>query len=275
MVVDAWGARHAMGLGGMSNCLCLSLYWMVATGRWDLQVNHSGGDGLLIAVLSFLGVCIFMGCALVTGSVFKVIVESCGSGTKGKAVGCAKGYVGVGSGVYVCLFGAFFGGSGGGGGSGSGGAPVDVDVAGAGSPKALSFFKWIASFNNSYSNNRFEGAATTLPSTMTTDTTNYSFRKFLLASISYSNQLLMNPDSQTTATTNDNDSEGLNSLNFLLMAAALSFIAATLPALLLLPKKQQQQTRMQHRVIPAVEHDSVLEDPVWGGAPGYRNRSGL
>lgn len=144
MVVDAWGARRAMALGGTSNAIILSLYWAIATGRFELRDVDS-----LIYLLSALSVVTFMGCALITGSVFKVIVESCASGTKGKAVGCAKGYVGVGSGVYVCLFGALFGSSSSGGGS---------------------------------------------------------------------------------------DSE-LKSLNFLLMAAVLSFLAATLPALLLLPRQ--------------------------------------
>ena len=104
MVVDSFGARFAMTVGGIGNMINLSCYWMIVTERWKIwNIN------VLIFVLSALGVFIFVGCALVTGSVFKVIVESCGKGTKGKAVGCAKGYVGVGSGVYVCLFSALFG----------------------------------------------------------------------------------------------------------------------------------------------------------------------
>jgi hypothetical protein len=114
MVVDAWGARRAMALGGTSNAIMLGLYWAIATERLELRDVDS-----LIVLLSAFGVVTFMGCALITGSVFKVIVESCASGTKGKAVGCAKGYVGVGSGVYVCLFGALFGTSTSGGGSDS------------------------------------------------------------------------------------------------------------------------------------------------------------
>ena len=154
MVVDAWGARRAMALGGTSNAIMLSLYWAIATEH--LKVHDIEW---LIFMLSALSVVTFMGCALITGSVFKVIVESCACGTKGKAVGCAKGYVGVGSGVYVCLFGAFFGNSSEGGGSGS----------------------------------------------------------------------------------------GLGSLNFLLMAAALSFLAATLPALLFLPKQSPTSSTSVYR----------------------------
>ncbi|KAL3797584.1 hypothetical protein ACHAW5_003303 [Stephanodiscus triporus] len=145
MVVDFWGARRAMALGGTSNAIILSLYWVIATEHVKLHDIE-----FLMFLLSALSVVTFMGCALITGSVFKVIVESCSSGTKGKAVGCAKGYVGVGSGVYVCLFGALFG-------------------------------------SSSYE----EGGS---------------------------------------------DSK-LKSLNFLLMAAVLSFLAATLPALLFLPKQ--------------------------------------
>ena len=154
MVVDAWGARRAMALGGTSNAIIISLYWAIATEH--IKVHDID---LLIIMLSALSVVTFMGCALITGSVFKVIVESCASGTKGKAVGCAKGYVGVGSGVYVCLFGALFGNSSKGGGSGS----------------------------------------------------------------------------------------GLESLNFLLMAAVLSFLAATLPALLFLPEQSPTSSTSVYR----------------------------
>ena len=164
MVVDAWGARRAMALGGTSNAINLTMYWMIATEKLKLHDLD-----LLILVLSALGVLIFVGCALVTGSVFKVIVESCGEGTKGKAVGWAKGYVGVGSGVYVCLFG----------------------------PAMLSFIKRIGSSN--------DGG--------------------LASSISLADAP---PDPEMT------------SLNFLLMAATLSFLAATLPALLFLPKQASQ-----------------------------------
>jgi MFS family permease len=171
MIVDAFGARSAMILGGTGNTIHLFCYWMIVTERWNISNINT-----LIGVLSVLGVLIFVGCALVTGSVFKVIVESCGKGTKGKAVGCAKGYVGVGSGVYVCLFGALFGRSGG---SSSGGGG---------------------------------------PALMT----------------------LMIPPSSSTVLLSDNvpQSPELNSLNFLIMASGLSFLAAVLPALCLLPKKK-------------------------------------
>jgi hypothetical protein len=52
-----------------------------------------------------LVVCIiFLSCALITGSVFKIIVGQTLPHHKGHAVGAAKGYVGLGSGAYAVLF---------------------------------------------------------------------------------------------------------------------------------------------------------------------------
>ncbi|KAL7436178.1 hypothetical protein ACHAXM_005047 [Skeletonema potamos] len=188
MIVDSFGARTAMTLGGIGNTIHLTCYWMIVTERWEIHNVH-----VLIFILSVLGVLIFVGCALVTGSVFKIIVESCGKGTKGKAVGCAKGYVGVGSGVYVCLFSALFGSSG----KGGGGA--------AGGPAAL-FMRMMM-----------------LPSTTSISSST------LIAS----DDLPQNPE--------------LNSLNFLIMAAVLSFLAAVLPALCLLPKQTSRVSPFKNR----------------------------
>ena len=88
MIVDHYGAKFAMTLGGISNTIMLTLYWIIATEQIKLP-----NIDLLVLTLSLFGVVIFMGCALVTGSVFKIIVESCGSGTKGKAVGCVSMYL--------------------------------------------------------------------------------------------------------------------------------------------------------------------------------------
>jgi len=74
------------------------MYWFVA--KKFIQLSHSS----LVPALSVLGISIFLSSALVTGSVFKIIVSSCGAGTKGSAVGAAKGYVGLGAGAYACLF---------------------------------------------------------------------------------------------------------------------------------------------------------------------------
>ena len=143
-----------------------------------------------------------------TGSVFKVIVESCGAGTKGKAVGCAKGYVGVGSGVYVCLFGALFGSSGNHEGAVAGPARAAME-------RILS----LASINMLHASNPFlMPVESMIPSTT----------------------FLEDVEEQQSHTE-------LNSLNFLLMAAALSFVAATIPALLLLPKQSSSNVYQNRR----------------------------
>jgi len=189
MVVDSFGARFAIIVGGIGNSFHLTCYWMIVTERWKISNMN-----VLMFLLSVLGVLIFVGCALVTGSVFKVIVESCGKGTKGKAVGCAKGYVGVGSGVYVCLFSALFGSS------GSGGA--------AGGPAAALMTTMMMP----------------LPSIMSSSS---SWSTFIASDVP------QNPE--------------LNSLNFLIMAAVLSFLAAVLPALCLLPKQTSRASPFKNR----------------------------
>jgi hypothetical protein len=128
LIVDRYGPRFAMIVGSVCNAILLTYYWLLATKRIKLLFHYndnndnSSNKDQLVFVLSCLSVIIFMGSALITGSVFKIIVESCTSsggssssssscGSKGKGVECAKGYIGVGSGVYVCLFGALFGSS--------------------------------------------------------------------------------------------------------------------------------------------------------------------
>ena len=95
---DRYGTRWAMSLGGATGAASLLLYWLVA--RQLVLVPRS----YLVSVLSGLGVTTFLSCALVTGAVFKIIVSCTGAGTKGSAVGAAKGYVGLGAGLYACLF---------------------------------------------------------------------------------------------------------------------------------------------------------------------------
>ena len=185
MVVDSFGARTAMILGGIGNTINLSCYWIIVTERVEISNMN-----VLMFLLSVLGVLIFVGCALVTGSVFKCIVESCGKGTKGKAVGCAKGYVGVGSGVYVCLFSALFGSS------GSGGA--------AGGPAVVMMTRMMMMF----------------PSTTS-------------STLVVSDTMPQSPE--------------LNSLNFLIMAAVLSLLAAVLPAICLLPKQTSRASPFKNR----------------------------
>jgi len=98
LCADRFGTRFSLSLGGVTGACATTTYWVVS--RQFVALPHSW----LVSILSVLGVTIFLSCALVTGSVFKIIVASCGPGTKGSAVGIAKGYVGLGSGAYACLF---------------------------------------------------------------------------------------------------------------------------------------------------------------------------
>jgi sugar phosphate permease len=96
--VDRYGPRFALSFGGLLGASSLILYWLVA--REFIQLHRV----LLVPTLSMLGVLIFTSSALITGSVFKIIVGTCGPGSKGSAVGAAKGFVGLGAGAYSCLF---------------------------------------------------------------------------------------------------------------------------------------------------------------------------
>ena len=98
MVVDKWGTKTGLVAGGIQGSVSLCLYWCVATQLFPVE------RVMLVPTLSMLGVFIFLSCALITGSVFKIIVSTCGPGSKGTAVGAAKGYVGLGAGVYACMF---------------------------------------------------------------------------------------------------------------------------------------------------------------------------
>jgi hypothetical protein len=98
LVVDRLGPRFALWFGGLLSAFSLCTYWAVA--RDFIHVPHV----LIVPTLCTLGLLIFSSSALITGAVFKVIVGTCGPGTKGSAVGAAKGYVGLGSGAYACMF---------------------------------------------------------------------------------------------------------------------------------------------------------------------------
>lgn len=83
---DTFGTKFAIVLGGTMMTVSLMSYWFVAT-QWIYVPHHS-----LVLVLSVLGVLIFLSCASVTGAVFKIISIATGPGSKGTAVGAAKGY---------------------------------------------------------------------------------------------------------------------------------------------------------------------------------------
>lgn len=199
MVVDRYGSKLGIIVGGFGNVCVLSLYWFIATGRlWQLNSSDEDVTTWLVFVLSILGVLTFMGCALITGSVFKLIVESCGKGSKGKAVGCAKGYVGVGSGVYVCIFRALFG--------------MTATAEGIG-PATTVLMSALPS-----------GMWLTTKSIWNPTATTLTAAPILLG------KSAPNP-------------EIMNTLNFLLMAACLSFLAAVIPAIIFLPNHRDMQSK--------------------------------
>ena len=105
-MVDRFGARNGICAGGITGAVSLMLFWAVAKGYlpYFSSLSEDEDPTFIVAVLSILNVGIFLSCALVTGSVFKVISCQCGPGSKGSAVGVAKGFVGLGSGAYACLF---------------------------------------------------------------------------------------------------------------------------------------------------------------------------
>lgn len=98
LMVDKFGVRFSLSLGGTLGAGFMTLYWAVAR-----QFIRLEPDAVLPALCA-LGVFVFMTNGLVIGSIFKLLVSTCAPHTKGSAVGAAKGYVGLGSGVYACLF---------------------------------------------------------------------------------------------------------------------------------------------------------------------------
>ena len=98
MATDRMGVRFTQCLGGAGGASSLLVYWAVA--RQFLWLPHA----FLTPVLSILSILIFLSNALVIGAVFKTIVDCCSPSSKGTIVGIAKGYCGLGSGVYAVLF---------------------------------------------------------------------------------------------------------------------------------------------------------------------------
>ena len=95
---DKYGPRFALTFGGLSVALSMLCFWMVARKFFQLPVLF------LIPTLCLFGVLIFLGTAMVIGGVFKTFLVTCGPETRGSAVGAAKGYVGLGAGVFACMF---------------------------------------------------------------------------------------------------------------------------------------------------------------------------
>ena len=99
LCVDAWGSRAALLVGGLGQSVGLWMYWIVARFGYHVLPPASW-----IPILCTMSVIIFTANNLVIGGVFKAIVTACGLGTKGKAVGAGKAYLGLGAGVFSCVF---------------------------------------------------------------------------------------------------------------------------------------------------------------------------
>jgi Nodulin-like len=99
LMVDHCGVRWSLSMGGFLGATFMMIYWAVAR-----QFISFLPTWMILPTLCVLGALIFMANGLVTGSIFKLLVATCAPHTKGSIVGAAKGYVGLGSGVYACLF---------------------------------------------------------------------------------------------------------------------------------------------------------------------------
>lgn len=114
IVVDKMKMKFSMSLGGISGAFFTTLYWILCR-------SSSGGGGhqhssqqffsffhqYPVPILSILAIAICMSCGLIVGSVFKLTMLCGGPQGKGPAVGIAKGFVGLGSGIYATIFQAF------------------------------------------------------------------------------------------------------------------------------------------------------------------------
>jgi nitrate/nitrite transporter NarK len=94
LVVDKFGPRMSLILGGIMGALSTTLFWAMARQFFSAHEH-------ILAILTTLGVFISLACALIIASVFKIIMTCCKE-TKGHAVGVAKAHVGLGAGV--CIF---------------------------------------------------------------------------------------------------------------------------------------------------------------------------
>ena len=101
LVVDRKGMRFSMTLGGCSGCFTTLLYWCVAR---EFIPFLAAKTSLVVPVLFLLAVLISLSCGLIVGSIFKLTLFCGGPHDKGSAVGIAKGFVGLGAGVYATIF---------------------------------------------------------------------------------------------------------------------------------------------------------------------------
>ena len=103
LVVDRMKMRFSMSLGGVSGAVFTTMYWLLCRhpSAFPIFQQHP------VSILSLLAVAICLSCGLIVGSVFKLTMLCGGPDGKGPSVGVAKGFVGLGSGIYATIFQAF------------------------------------------------------------------------------------------------------------------------------------------------------------------------
>jgi Nodulin-like len=110
MIVDRMKLRFSMAVGGFTGAVWTMMYWCACVDPTRFLVL-GGGSSIMtthpVTVLSILAVAISLSCGLIVGSVFKITMICGGQHGRGPCVGIAKGFVGVGSGVYATIFQAF------------------------------------------------------------------------------------------------------------------------------------------------------------------------
>jgi MFS family permease len=100
MVVDRMKMRFSMAWGGILGAFFTTLYWILC--RYpDLIPGFMEHP---VGILSVLAIAISLSCGLIVASTFKLTLQCGGPDGKGLAVGVAKGFVGLGSGVYATIF---------------------------------------------------------------------------------------------------------------------------------------------------------------------------
>jgi Nodulin-like len=115
LIVDTRQMRFSMALGGFSGAIFTMLYWIPCCHRRDDDDPTNNDNWLFgtlmisypVTILAILAVAISLSCGLIVGSVFKLTMICGGPHGKGLSVGIAKGFVGVGSGVYATIFQAY------------------------------------------------------------------------------------------------------------------------------------------------------------------------
>jgi MFS family permease len=112
MVVDRMKMRFSMTVGGFTGALFTMMYWFACVDPNRFSFFGGGSSSSImtthpVTVLSILAVAISLSCGLIVGSVFKITMLCGGQHGRGPCVGIAKGFVGVGSGVYATIFQAF------------------------------------------------------------------------------------------------------------------------------------------------------------------------